>query len=46
MSKQFHVEQNDDGQWEVRDMADVWVADFASKRAAQAFARAENARGA
>lgn len=44
MTKEFHTEQSDDGHWEVRDRAGVWVADFATQREAQAFARAENAK--
>lgn len=43
MRPEFHVEQSDDGHWQVRDMADVWVADFASRVEAQRAARAMNA---
>lgn len=46
MSKAFHVDEREENAgkvWEVRDRADVWVADFASKREAQAWAKQRNA---
>lgn len=42
MRREFHVEQNDDDRWEVRDRADVWVAEFDSKVEAQRHAAKAN----
>lgn len=40
--KEFRVNQSNDGDWEVRDRADVFVAAFASKKEAQEDAKRRN----
>lgn len=42
MSKQFRVAPGSDGDWEVRDRADVFQSAHVSKRDAQAAARKMN----
>lgn len=42
MTKEFSVEQSNDGAWEVRDRAGVWYAEFDRKADAQRDAKARN----